>query len=326
MNDYTQLRLKDRRRISIYLEMGLKIKEIANKLGRHKATIYRELQRNRTGKYYLPGVANDKALKRKEHNRPCKLKSDRKLYGYFLRKLRKGWSPEQISGRLKKRNKKYYASPETMYRYIYRGNNKRLCKYLPQRRLKRKKRYTRSKRQNIYLMNRLVYRRPEEINNRETYGHWEGDSLEFSTNRKKMVVTLVERKTRAVMLIKNEERKSEKVMTKIADKSRCVVKKAFCSVTFDQGKEFSNFWKLERNGCAVYYCESRSPWQKGSNENMNGRLRRYLSRDTNLDLVGQWYLDLLSKKMNNTPRKCLGFRTPKEKMQQFSKILDRNIF
>jgi len=116
-----------------------------------------------------------------------------------------------------------------------------------------------------------------------------------------------------VSLIKNNTKVSATVMKKIRDKLSSTHAFRCKTITFDQGSEFADYIRVELGvGCKVYYCQAHSPWQKGTNENMNGRLRRYLPRSTNIDQITQPELDQLADRMNNLPRKCLGYLTPKE--------------
>src|SRR5580658_6202145 len=125
--------------------------------------------------------------------------------------------------------------------------------------------------------------RPKEIEKRERFGHWEGDTIQFKGTKEKVVTTLVERKSRMVFLIKNDRKYSRGVMGKIKEKFASLPEKMCKTITFDQGIEFADYKHLEQQHTRkVYYCETHSPWQKGSNENMNGRLRWYLPKEANI--------------------------------------------
>lgn len=164
-----------------------------------------------------------------------------------------------------------------------------------------------------------LIKRPEAVNGRARFGHWEGDTIEFKGNKSKVIITLVERKTRIVFLIKNESKHSRGVMEKIHKKFERLPTKMVKTITFDQGCEFADHQYIENKmDCDVYYCETHSPWQKGSNENMNGWLRRYLPKNAKIDLITQKELDAIADKMNRCPRKCIDYKTPKELfIQQF---------
>lgn len=313
MSHYTHLTKNERQRFYIYLEMGLSIKAISTKLSRHRSTLYRELNRNKEIETYLPGVAHDKALSRASYGRRSKLEKEGYLRDYVIKGLKKGWSPEQISGRMKHQKLTISISPESIYRYVYQSGDKSLYYCLPYKQPKRRRRYARKKQQCRYGDMRLITQRPTEVDARARFGHWEGDTIEFAGNKKKGITTLVERKSRLVILIKNKTKQSLPVMEKIGDKFKELPKQMCKSITFDQGSEFAAHRYLEDNfSCSVYYCQAHSPWQKGSNENMNGRLRRYLPKSANIEQITQHELDLLADKMNRCPRKCLGFKTPKE--------------
>lgn len=312
MHHYTHLTMSERRRLCILRDMGLPITEIACRLNRHRSTLYRELQRNNHQTHYLPGLAQQKAITRQQQQRPCKIQHSWALYDYIRFHLKQGWSPEQIAGRLKCRGKATVCH-ETIYRFIYRRRRKSLYHCLPYKRPSRRKHFARKQRQCRYSERRLITQRPIDINSRQQLGHWEGDSIEFSSSKAQRVTTLLERQSRIVILIKSESRQSSQTMAGILAQLQPFATKARQTITFDQGSEFAYFNLLERRlACRVYYCHTRSPWEKGSNENMNGRLQRYLPRSVDPAHITQTQLDVLAKKMNNTPRKCLGFRTPKE--------------
>lgn len=313
MENYTHLSQTDRRRLSVFLEMKLSVNEIAIKLNRHRSTVYRELNRNKDSETYSLGTAQQKIEERNRARKQGKLETDGILRDYVITGLKKGWSPEQISGRMKHQKLSFYVCHETIYQFIYRSKNKKLYYYLAYKKPRRQRRYERHKQGCRYGDIRLIQQRPEEINTRKRFGHWEGDSIQFSGAKEKVVTTLVERKSRVVFLIKNQRKYSHGVMDKIVERFKNLPNKMCKTVTFDQGTEFADYKHLEQQiQCKVYYCETHSPWQKGSNENMNGRLRRYLPRGTEIVKIAQEKLDELATKMNRCPRKCLGFKTPNE--------------
>lgn len=313
MGKYTHLSITDRRRFYTFLEMKLSMTEIAKRLGKHRSTLYRELGRNKEPDGYLPGSAQQKAGERAKQKRPSKIEKDGYLRDYVVRSLKKGWSPEQISGRMKYHKLTIYVCPESIYQFVYQSKNKELYHCLPYKKPKRQKRFSRQKSPCRYGKIRLITERPADIATRKRFGHWEGDSIAFRGEKEKAVTTLVERKSRMVLLIKNNRKYSHGVMTKIKEKLATLPEKMFKTITFDQGIEFADYKQLEQdNERKVYYCETHSPWQKGSNENMNGRLRWYLPKEADIAKITQEELDQLAAKMNRCPRKCLGFKTPQE--------------
>lgn len=319
MGKYTHLSISDRRRLCVFLQMGLSISEIARRLSRHRSIIYRELERNQEEESYLPGIAQEKTEARAEQKRPNKLTKNGVIRDYVIRSLKKGWSPEQISGRMKYHKLTFYACAETIYQFIYQSKNKDLYRLLAYKKPKRQRRFARINRPCRYGKIRLITQRPEDIASRKRFGHWEGDTIQFKGHREKVVTTLVERKSRMVYLKKNNSKHSLGVMEKIKMKFASLPEKMFKTITFDQGSEFAAHRELEvQLKGRVYYCEAHSPWQKGSNENMNGRLRWHLPSETDISKITQEELDQLAAKMNRCPRKCLGYKTPQEVfIQQF---------
>ncbi|OGT89514.1 MAG: transposase, partial [Gammaproteobacteria bacterium RIFOXYB2_FULL_38_6] len=313
MKYYTQMSKKDRQRLFIFLELGLTRREIARRLGKHFSSIYREIQRNREEERYLPGVADQKSLVRKQARQLSKLEKKRLLREKVIGQLKEGLSPEQIAGRMKLKKEKESVCHETIYRFIYQHKEQALYGYLRYKKPKRQRRFERQKQTCRFGEKRLITHRPSAIQTRKRIGHWEGDGIEFTVSRQETITTLVERKSRRVGLIKNKTKQSQGVMEKIGKRFKKMPKKMRATITFDQGSEFADYRQLEEEThCRVYYCEKRSPWQKGSNENMNGRLRRYLPRSREVAQITQEELDLLAEKLNNQPRKCLGFYTPLE--------------
>lgn len=173
MRHYTHLSMKDRCLISTFLSMNTPVDTIAERSGRHRSTIYRELKRNRLNSEtrYMPGVAHQMALDRQPHA-PNKLETNKDLNDYVLESLTKGWSPEQIVGRMKVEKKEFTTCPESIYRYVYRDKKKKLYKLLPRKKSKRKVRSNRSKHVKLSLMNRRnISTRPAEAACRSNTGH-----------------------------------------------------------------------------------------------------------------------------------------------------------
>ena len=313
MGQYTHLSISDRRRFYVLLEMGLQISEIAKKLNKHRSTLYRERYRNSEAEGYFPKTAQLKTEGRAKQKRPGKLETDGVLRDYVVRSLKKGWSPEQISGRMKYHKLSFYVCHETIYQFVYRSKNKELYYCLPYKKPRRQTRFGRQKSPCRFGKIRLITQRPEDVSTRKRFGHWEGDTIEFRGTKEKVVTTLVERKSRIVFLIKNNSKHSRGVMDKIKKKFESLPDKMCKTITFDQGSEFAAYRELEKQFKGrVYYCEAHSPWQKGSNENMNGRLRWHLPRETDIAKMTQEVLDQLAAQMNRCPRKCLGYKTPQE--------------
>jgi IS30 family transposase len=171
---------------------------------------------------------------------------------------------------------------------------------------------------------RNIVFRTENANSRNTLGHWEGDTIHFPVGQKSCVTTLVERKSRFVCLRKNKNKTASTVIGGIYNIIKSSPLKIWDSLTFDRGPEFMEYPQLEqKTKCKIYFCDPRAPWQRGSNENTNGRLRRYLPKKHSIDETSQEDLDRIAILVNNTPRKCLGYETPREVFIQVWKTFCR---
>ncbi len=313
MPEYNQISLEERELIYHWLANGISVSEIARRLKRSKSTISREIKRNKTQGDYLFFQAQCKAQARKRIN-TNKIPRKSELASFVEGGLRKGWSPEQISGRLRRQKKPFYASPKTIYAYAYADEN--LRKLLP--------RYGKTKWRNPPhpadfgggLVN--INKRPYAIKARSSFGHWEGDTVFFEHKTKENITVLVERKSRLTLAIKNNSKEASQVLSGIQKKLENLPKAAKKSITLDQGKEFTmpQFFK-QSLGMEAYYCDKGHPWQKGSVENTNGRIRRFLPKITNIEAYTQESIENIIAIMNNTPRKCLGYKTPIEHWKKF---------
>ena len=323
MKNYTPLKMKDRCLIATFLSMNTKVSVIAERSGRHRSTIYRELKRNRTGARYMPGKAHELAKQRHPHP-PNKIDIQNNLNKFILDGLTNGWSPEQISGRMLRVKKEFYVCHESIYRYVYRDRKKGLYKLLPRKKPNRCFGMPRKANQKIQLLKRHISCRAEEVNLRSSLGHWEGDTIHFSKGQQSTVTTLLDRKSRFVLLRKNKTKKSQETVEGIYEAFKASPKKIWNTLTLDQGSEFMAFHWLERQTkLRAYFCDPHSPWQRGSNENMNGRLRRFLPRSFKIEGTRQDNLDRIAILMNNTSRKCLKYQTPREVLRQCWRRLSR---
>lgn len=320
--NYSQMSMAERRSIYKLLGIGKSKTEIAEHLGRHRSTIFREIQRNSHYhedpflRGYFHVVANDRALSRRTQLK--KLLRHATLKAYVISKLQFPWTPEQISGHLKNIGiKGFYVCHETIYAFIYSAEGQALGLYKHLRRSfkKRRKRGSRKSMKDRGIPEDLsIHHRPKDIEDRDGFGHWEGDLVMFKREYgKSNITTLVERKCRYTLLLKNENKCSVPVMSKIRNKLTTLPLSARSSVTFDRGSEFLAYDLLEKHvEHGSFFCDPRAPWQKGTNENTNGRLRRFLPRKTDIGEVSQAELNVISNKLNHTPRKCLGYKTPHE--------------
>ncbi len=316
---YRHFTLEERRTLFRLLNAQLPIKEIAGQLGRHRSTIYREIARNefrevRQYRGYYPVTAEDSARRRRRRQR--KLVRDPRLRTHVVEKLKLCWSPEQIAGRLKIAGEDGRLCHETIYQFVYspEGRALELHRHLLRARRLRRQRFGRKPRGLKIPTERTIAQRPAEIGERHVIGHWEADLLIFRrAHGKANVTSLVERKSRFTRLIPNDDRRSRQVIGAIGQALGSLPPTARQSITFDRGSEFLGYAELARaHGIEAYFCDPHSPWQKGSVENTNGRLRRFLPGELDPSTLTTGKLREIETRMNDTPRKCLGFSTPQE--------------
>jgi IS30 family transposase len=316
---YRHLTLDERRAIFRLLNAKVPVEKIANQLGRHRTTIFREISRNlfrdvKEYRGYFPVTAEGTAKRRRQRRR--KLIQNARLRQHVTEMLARWWSPEQIAGRLKHIGEDARVCHETIYQFVYSPEGRALALHhhlLRARRLRRR-RFGRKPRSPKIPQARTIGQRPAEVDRRQEIGHWEADLLIFRrTHGKANVTSLVERKTRLLRLVPNCDRRSQGVVGAIGDALVNLPPTTRRTITFDRGSEFLGYDHLARaHGIAAYFCDPHSPWQKGSVENINGRLRRYLPGELDLTVVTPVHLNEIETRMNSTPRKCLGFRTPLE--------------
>lgn len=318
---YSHLTLADRRQIERWRLMKMSATEIARRLGRHRSTVFRELRRNRHHDAEIPeltgywGVLAQKlALGRRFRHR--KLIRHPDLRRQVMACLRAGWSPEQISGRMRLEAEPIRVSQETIYQFVYSedGRAAELWRHLASGRRKRRGYRRRRRAPPKFAPDLSILFRPDVVSGRQEFGHWEADLVHF---RQKFgpanVTTLVERLSRFLVVLRNPEKRTKPIMAQIAQALRPLPLAARRSVTFDRGSEFIDWPHLQAEiGARTWFCDPQSPWQKGSVENANKRLRRWLCRDTDPKSFTQEDLRTLCAGLNATPRKCLGYRTPAE--------------
>lgn len=322
---HTELDLRERRTIEDMLNAKEPVSRIAAEIGRHRSTVYREIKRNHfedSELPYLSGyygmIAQKSALERRARRRKLVRLDD--LRNAVIAQLKDGWSPEQISGRLWFEGHAVRVSHETIYAYVYSpdGQSEELARHLPSRRKKRQPRHARRPRGQVFPPDRSIHQRPEHVKTRETFGDWEGDLMIFERAHGNMnVASLVERKTRFAVLFRNNDRSSTHLMNKLMDVMEPLPQPARRSITFDRGFEFREWRRLQSGiGTESWFCDPQAPWQKGSVENLNKRARRYLPRDTQLAALSNRYMKAICDRLNGTPRKCLGWRTPTEAFRE----------
>lgn len=300
-------------------------REIGRRLGRHHTTIGREIKRCGGRRRYRAHWADEEAWRRARRPKPTKLECSPSLARVVWDRLRKNHSPEQISGWLARRypdNDEMRVSHEAIYRALYvqgRGEFRReLARHLRRGRQTRRPRSHSTHAQGRGRIPDMlpISERPPEVADRAVPGHWEGDLL-FG-QKTDAIATLVERSTRFCLLVALPKGiRAEHVAAALAEAIETLPAQLRLSLTWDQGIEMAEHRAFSvKTGVDVYFCDPRSPWQRGSNENTNGLLRQYFPKGKSLKGVTQAQLDAVAAELNGRPRKTLGFMTPAEKLAE----------
>ena len=321
---YSHLTYVERLTVASGRRDGLSVRAIARTLNRDPSTISRELRRNHA--YGMPYDAPNglfRALWRRRQNGRPKLRPDTALFDTVCKHLREGWSPQQIAGRLRNMeadDPRQRACHETIYVALYalpRGELRReLLACLRQGRQTRRPRSRGHDRRGFVPEELRIAERPEDIAERLIPGHWEGDLIKGAANRS-AVGTLVERKSRLVMIARMDGLTAAAAQTAFERLFGLVPQELRKSMTYDRGTEMARHADITKNtGVKVYFADPYSPWQRGSNENMNGLIRQYLPKGTDLSGYSQDQLDEIAFRLNSRPRKILDFKTPYEVFHQ----------
>ncbi|TPL04284.1 IS30 family transposase [Mesorhizobium sp. B2-4-11] len=317
------LGLAEREEISRGIAAGLVIRAIARSLGRSPSTICREIFRNGGAQTYRATRADKQAWQRALRPKQCRLARSGRLRWRVAQKLVLQWSPEQIAGWLRRAypgDPSMRISHEAIYRSLFiqsRGVlKKELTAHLRTKRQMRLGKGAKSRTGQGQILDMVSIReRPAEAEDRAIPGHWEGDLLTGANDTN--IVTLVERHSRFTMLVKLARRDSATVVAALAEKIGTLPQELRRSLTWDQGKEMARHKSFTvATDLQVYFCDPRSPWQRGSNENTNGLLRQYFPRTTNFSQVSQAQLDGVALRLNQRPRKTLDFETPADRLQK----------
>jgi IS30 family transposase len=316
--------MAEREEISRGVAAGESCRKVAARLGRAPSTVSRELARNGGRGRYRAQAADAAAFRRAQRPKPAKLVLEPRLRAVVEAKLARCWSPQQIAGWLPlayPQDPVMRVSHETIYLSLFIQSRGALRREL-QRCLRtgRAMRYPRGKRlpqgrgqlRDVVL----ISERPAEAEDRAVPGHWEGDLL--LGKRPSAVVTLVERASRYLMLVALPDGyRAEQVRPALAAAVARLPEQVRRSLTWDQGKEMAEHTRFTVDtGVQVYFCDPRSPWQRGSNENTNGLLRQYLSRGADLRQLDQASLDAIAAELNGRPRQTLGFKTPSQALAE----------
>jgi len=315
------LSLSEREDISRGLATGQSIRQIARLIGRAPSTVSREIIRHGGDKKYRAVVADSAAWDRTRRPKLCRLATNAKLQKIVADKLRLDWSPEQIAGWLKVQypdDAEMRVSHETIYRSLFiqaRGVLKReLKQHLRTKRgMRRSKNFRTKGRGRGQIVDGISIReRPAEVEDRAIPGHWEGDLIAGANST--YIATLVERQSRFTMLVKVAGKDTESVVSALIDQVQHLPNELRQSLTWDRGMELALHKQFTvATDVQVYFCDPQSPWQRGTNENTNRLLRQYFPKKTDLSVHSQEVLNEVALRLNQRPRKTLGFHSPAEK-------------
>ncbi|MCW8961676.1 MAG: IS30 family transposase [Ignavibacteriaceae bacterium] len=315
MKKYTHINKKERKILHQLYSRGLSARKIAEKLNRHHSTISRELKRNTQDDEfgYYPDTA-DRLAKQRHNGRYRKLDKFPLTKLYIMLSLMLKCSPEIIAGRMKFLRFPILVCTETIYQWIYsnEGNRLGLYKYLLKGRPKRQVKFGRKYRAQTIPERISIHERPESINKRENFGHFEGD-LTFCKSASENIGVLIERKSRAVILVKNVSKETTEVICGMFNALAQLPENLRKSVTLDNGGEFVGHTLFKKHlGMKTYFCDPGSPSQKGQVEQVNSMIHRYIGKKENLKNYSTEDILEVQRQLNNMPRKCLGFKTPVE--------------
>ena len=315
---FRHLNQNDRNQIDVLVREGYTHQMIAEKVGFNESTICRELQRNisKEHKKYVASIAQTKTINRKSS---CVKKSkfdNPAVVAYVKSKLKESWSPEQISGRLKKDHPEMYVSYETIYQYIYSLDDvqrKELISLLPRSHKTRKRKYTSKRGSKTKILNRIgIEQRPSIINERKEPGHWETDTMVCKSNIP-AINTTVERVARFVIISKLNRKNAYTKACSLIDRLSQINHELRRSITYDNGTENAGHTMINRTlGTKSYFANPYHSWERGSNENINGLIRRFIPKKTDLESITKEQLSEIENKLNSRPRKCLNYHTPFE--------------
>ena len=311
---YKQLSAKEREIIARLLNLGKPQKEIAITLGRSPSTISREISRNVyiIRDEYIASHAHERSILRKAETHAKERLKSQKVRVYVESKLKLGWSPEIIAGRIRRDISGVKTNHESIYQYIY-NDRKDLKKYLIRSHKKRgKRRRKRGKKKDTIPERISIEERPKIINNRQRIGDWEADLI-VSHKSPDALLVLRERKLHLTYIKKLKRKTALQVKAGLIDMLKDLPPNMRKSITFDNGPENALHYEVAKQlNLKTYFCNPYSSWEKGSIENTNGLIRRYFPKKTNFTLISTHQTIKVQEALNNRPRKSLRFLTPYE--------------
>ena len=314
---WKQISIEEREVVMIRVQNGYSIRQIAEELGRHRTTIWREIKRNDFRRGYRAHASHKRALKRRHTARRPRRLSYAPLRTYVEQKLKLYWSPEQIAHRIVldyPENPRMRICHETIYRFIL-SEGREFIRYLRQGRRRNRYAWRGKKRFKRIRGGRHIKDRPEEIELRNRLGHWEGDSIRGPAYSATGLATQVDRASRYLVAALLPDRKA-KTYNDVVVRAFGDIQQPLRTMTVDNGMEFSMFNELEvALGIEVYFARPYHSWERGTNENTNGLLRQFFPKGTDFSGVNPREVEQAVGLLNNRPRKCLGYRTPAEVVQ-----------
>ena len=315
---YRHLSIDERERIAQLKNGGTGLSEIARQLRRDKGTISREVKRNGAPLYnsYTPCRAQHRSDERRRTASRRERLRDEPIREYVHEKLFAGWAPEQISGRLPLEHRGLSISTEAIYQYIYDAKSEDredLIACLRRSHKKRKQRAVGRKQKKTKIPNRVsIEERPQSVEGRRRYGHWEGDSI-ISRKSTFALNSLTERKSRLILITRMKRKGATETLDAVTNRLGVLPQKFRRTLTLDNGTENTKHEVItEGIGIKCYFAHRYASWERGTNENANGLIRWYFPKGTDFAKITDRQVALVERRLNNRPRKCLGFRTPIE--------------
>lgn len=315
---YKRVTVEERVFIYRWIQEDLKQGEIARRLARNPGSISREIGRNTGLRGYRPKQAHEKAQAQAKRAGPrrftAQVRSDAEA------QLKEGWTPEIISGRARLEGRPHVCK-ETIYQHIYTDAKAggRLWEHLPRAKRKRSRRCPRKdgRGRGKIPNQKMIATRPAEVETRQTVGHWEGDLINGAHTTGNLA-TLAERCTRFTLVGRTNSKEAEEVTRVICALFKPLPQKSRLSLTFDNGKEFARHEDIARDtSMDVFFANPYHSWERGTNENTNGLIRRLYPKKSSFSGIDSAALKRIDSFLNDRPRKCLGWMTPREKMAAF---------
>lgn len=305
---YTHMGKGERLELSLLLSKEYSLRAIAKVLGRNHSSLSRELRKNTVNRSYDPQKANTKAQVRRAKSKyqGMKVRETKGLEEYVAEKMERGWSPELIAGRWS-RKRGLTLKADTVYKYLYSSFGQRLCKHLKYKRYGKRKRRLRTKRlPALHIPDRIsIEKRPREITERKTFGHFEADTMGRPKYASQQTLAVMrERLSRKLFGVKVKRLKYT-----IEGFQKIIQPLPVSSITFDNGLENIRYQEL---GITSYFCNPYHSWEKGSVEQGIGQIRSYIPKKADLKNYSQSDIDAIMDTLNNRPMKCLDYETPNE--------------